>query len=153
MDLLLHQDKSLAKAYDEWVAVQLRPTPPVELGVLAAKSATAMLDVSDSLALDCNRLAQASDVSIELDRNKLEGYAAVLELAAQSMDARDDLVRDPMDWVLYGGEDHALLATFPKDSEIPRGFKVIGEVVKRQKEAVTLGGAVLQARGWDSVSS
>ena len=153
LDLLLHQDKSLAKAYDEWVAVQLRPTPPVELGVLAAKSATAMLDVSDSLALDCNRLAQASDVSIELDRNKLEGYAAVLELAAQSMDARDDLARDSMDWVLYGGEDHALLATFPKDSEIPKGFKVIGQVVKRQKDAVTLGGVVLEARGWDSVSS
>ena len=153
LDLLLHQDKSLAKAYDEWVAVQLRPTPPVELGVLAAKSATAMLDVSDSLALDCNRLAQASDVSIELDRTKLEGYAAVLELAAQSMDARDDLARDSMDWVLYGGEDHALLATFPKDSEIPRGFKVIGQVVNRQKDAVTLGGVVLEARGWDSVSS
>jgi thiamine-monophosphate kinase len=153
LDLLLHQDKSLAKAYDEWVAVQLRPTPPIELGALAAKSATAMLDVSDSLALDCNRLAEASDVSIELDRTKLEGYAAVLELAAQSMDARDDLARDPMDWVLYGGEDHALLATVPKDSEIPRGFKVIGEVVKRQKDAVTLGGVVLQSRGWDSVSS
>jgi thiamine-monophosphate kinase len=153
LDLLLHQDKSLAKAYDEWVAVQLRPTPPIELGVLAAKSATAMLDVSDSLALDCNRLAEASDVSIELDRTKLEGYAAVLELAAQSMDARDDLARDPMDWVLFGGEDHALLATFPKDSEIPRGFKVIGEVVKRHKDAVTLGGVALEPRGWDSVSS
>ena len=153
LDLLLHQDKSLAKAYDEWVAVQLRPTPPIELGVLAAKSATAMLDVSDSLALDCNRLAEASDVSIELDRSRLEGYAAVLELAAQSMDARDDLARDPMDWVLYGGEDHALLATFPKDSEIPRGFKVIGEVVKRHKDAVTLGGVALEPRGWDSVSS
>jgi thiamine-monophosphate kinase len=152
LDLLLHQDKSLAKAYDEWVAVQLRPTPPIELGVLAAKSATAMLDVSDSLALDCNRLAEASDVSIELDRTKLEGYAAVLELAAQSMDARDDLARDPMDWD-YGGEDHALFATFPKDSEIPRGFKVIGEVVKRHNDAVTLGGVALEPRGWDSVSS
>jgi thiamine-monophosphate kinase len=152
-DLLLHPDESLAKAYDEWVAVQLRPTPPIELGVLAANSATAMLDVSDSLALDCNRLANASEVSIELDRTKLEGYAAVLELAALSMTARDDLARDPMDWVLYGGEDHSLLATFPEGAEIPRGFKVIGQVVARQKDAVTLGGNVLAARGWDSVSS
>jgi len=153
LDLLLHQDSSLAKAYDEWVAIQLRPTPPIELGILAAKSATAMLDVSDSLALDSNRLADASEVSIELDRIKLEGYAAVLELAAQSMTARDDLARDPMDWVLYGGEDHSLLATFPEGAEIPRGFKVIGQVVARQNEAVTLGGSVLEARGWDSVSS
>ena len=153
LDLLLHPDESLAKAYDEWVAVQLRPTPPIELGVMAATSATAMLDVSDSLALDCNRLANASEVSIELDRTKLEGYAAVLELAALSMTARDDLARDPMDWVLYGGEDHSLLATFPEGSEIPRGFKIIGQVVQRQKDAVTLGGNVLEARGWDSVSS
>lgn len=153
LDLLMHQDQSLAKAYDEWVAIQLRPTPPIELGVLAAANATAMLDVSDSLALDCNRLANASSVSIELDKTKLEGYAAVLELAAQSMTARDDIDRDPMDWVLYGGEDHSLLATFPQGSEIPRGFKVIGRVLERGAAAVTLGGAVLEAKGWDSVSS
>lgn len=153
LELLLHPDESLAKAYDEWVAVQLRPTPPIELGVMAAKTATAMLDVSDSLALDCNRLANASEVSIELDRAKLEGYAAVLELVALSMTARDDVARDPMDWVLYGGEDHSLLATFPEGVEIPRGFKVIGQVVQRQKDAVTLGGSALAARGWDSVSS
>lgn len=153
LDLLMHPDQSLAKAYDEWVAIQLRPTPPIELGVLAAANATAMLDVSDSLALDCNRLANASSVSIELDKTKLEGYAAVLELAAQSMTARDDVARDPMDWVLYGGEDHSLLATFPHGSEIPRGFKVIGRVLERGAAAVTLGGVALEAKGWDSVSS
>ena len=153
LDLLMHPDQSLAKAYDEWVAIQLRPTPPIELGVLAAANATAMLDVSDSLALDCNRLANASSVSIELDKTKLEGYAAVLELAAQSMTSRDDIARDPMDWVLYGGEDHSLLATFPQGSEIPRGFKVIGRVLERGATAVTLGGVVLEAKGWDSVSS
>jgi thiamine-monophosphate kinase len=153
LDLLMHHDQSLPKAYDEWVAIQLRPTPPIELGVLAADHATAMLDVSDSLALDCNRLANASSVSIELDKTKLEGYAAVLELAAQSMTARDDITRDPMDWVLYGGEDHSLLATFPQGSEIPRGFKVIGRVLERGATAVTLGGVVVEAKGWDSVSS
>ena len=153
LDLLMHQDHSLAKAYDEWVAIQLRPTPPIDLGVLAAANATAMLDVSDSLALDCNRLANASSVSIELDKTKLEGYAAVLELAAQSMTARDEVARDPMDWVLYGGEDHSLLATFPQGSEIPRGFKVIGRVLERGAADVTLGGEALEAKGWDSVSS
>lgn len=69
------------------------------------------------------------------------------------MTARDDIDRDPMDWVLYGGEDHSLLATFPQGSEIPRGFKVIGRVLERGAAAVTLGGAVLEAKGWDSVSS
>jgi len=153
LDLLLHPDKSLAKAYDEWVAVQLRPTPPIQLGIQVAQVATSMMDVSDSLALDANRLANASSVSIELERSKLEGYAAVLELASQSMTARDDLARDPMDWVLYGGEDHSLLATFPQGVEIPRGFKVIGKVIERQGVPVLLGGAPLEPKGWDSVSS
>ena len=153
LDLLLHEDKSLAKAYDEWVAIQLRPTPPIQLGIEAAATASAMMDVSDSLALDCNRLANASQVSIELDRTKLEGYAAVLELAALSMTARDDLSRDPMDWVLYGGEDHSLLATFPADAQIPRGFKVIGKVTEHSQDAVLLNGKKLEPKGWDSISS
>jgi thiamine-monophosphate kinase len=112
-----------------------------------------MMDVSDSLALDCNRLANASQVSIELDRTKLEGYAAVLELAALSMTARDGLSRDPMDWVLYGGEDHSLLATFPADAQIPRGFKVIGKVTEQSQDAVLLNGKKLEPKGWDSISS
>jgi thiamine-monophosphate kinase len=153
LDLLLHEDKSLAKAYDDWVAVQLRPTPPIALGIQAAAQASAMLDVSDSLALDCNRLANASGVSIELDRSKLDGYAAVLELAALSMTARDDVARDPMDWVLFGGEDHSLLATFPQSAEIPRGFKVIGSVIQSSSAPVLLDGKPLDPRGWDSVSS
>ena len=153
LDLLLHEDKSLAKAYDEWVAIQLRPMPPIQLGIQAATAATAMLDVSDSLALDSNRLANASNVTIALDRSKLEGYAAVLEQAALSMTARDNLARDPMDWVLYGGEDHSLLATFPIDAELPKGFKVIGSVVSRADAAVLLGSSPLEAKGWDSVSS
>ncbi len=153
LDLLLHEDKSLAKAYDEWVAIQLRPSPPIELGAQAASAASAMMDVSDSLALDCNRLANASEISIELDRSKLEGYAAVLELAALSMTARDDIPRNPMDWVLYGGEDHALLATFPPSAEIPRGFKAIGKVIERGDVAVLLSGEVLEPKGWDSISS
>lgn len=153
LDLLLHTDGSLIKAYDEWVAIQLRPTPPIQLGIQAAPAANSMLDVSDSLALDSNRLANASNVTIELDRTKLEGYAAVLELAALSMTARDDIARDPMDWVLYGGEDHSLLATFPAGAELPRGFKVIGKVIERNQSPVWLGSSPLEAKGWDSVSS
>lgn len=153
LELLLHADATLAKAYDEWVAVQLRPTPPMAIGAAAAESATAMLDVSDSLALDCHRLANASNVSIWLDRAKLEGYAAILELAAQSMTARDEMTRDPMDWVLYGGEDHSLLATFVSEADVPKGFKVIGKVTEAKEHPVYLADQQLEAKGWDSVGS
>lgn len=153
LDLLLHKDQSLAKAYDEWVSVQLRPNPPIQLGIEAGALATAMLDVSDSLALDVNRLAKASGVTIELSAGKLSGYAAVLELAAQSMTSRDGIERDPMDWVLFGGEDHSLLATFPESAALPRGFKAIGKVVGESAGLVLLDGQELSPKGWDSVSS
>ena len=35
---------------------------------------------------------------------------------------------DPMAWVLTGGEDHALLATFPAGADLPEGWARIGTV-------------------------
>ena len=106
-----------------------------------------MLDVSDSLALDASRIADASGVKIVIDPNQLVGFEAVLELAAQSIVSRSEAA-SAMDWVLYGGEDHSFLATFAA-GEVPRGFKVIGEVAKGS--GVCLGENTLEPRGWDSV--
>jgi thiamine-monophosphate kinase len=152
LDLLLSPDETLAKAYDEWVEVQLRPNPPIALGQLAAGIATAMMDVSDGLSTDATRLAKASGVSIKLSSGSLSGYEAVLELAAQSMVARG-FVASERDWVLHGGEDHSLLATFPAGAVLPRGFKVIGEVIAQAAQPLYLDSEPLVAKGWDSVSS
>lgn len=152
LDLLLSPDQTLAKAYDDWVSVQLRPNPPIALGQAAAGLATAMMDISDGLSLDATRLAKASGVSIRLSSAALSGYEAVLELAAQSFRARG-FEASERDWVLHGGEDHSLLATFPKDCSIPRGFKVIGEVIPNSNSPLYLDQEPLEAQGWDSVRS
>jgi thiamine-monophosphate kinase len=53
---------------DPDVARQRRPVPPVVDGPLAAAAgATAMLDLSDGLAIDAGRRARASGVSLRLD--------------------------------------------------------------------------------------
>ena len=153
LDLLLHPDKSLAASYPELVEVQLRPTPPVEFALQAAHSATAMMDISDSLALDANRMARASGVALNLHSSKLFGYQAVLELAAQSVNSRGGVQVSEIDWVLFGGEDHSFLTTFPAGVELPRGFKIVGEVLTSQEPMALLDGKPLEARGWDSVSS
>ena len=44
-------------------------------------------------------------------------------------DAAAALGRDPIDWVVTGGEDHALVATFPPGAELPKSWSVIGRVV------------------------
>jgi len=43
-----------------------------------------------------------------------------------------------MAWVLTGGEDHALVATFSPRAVIPEGWTVIGEVRKGGKKAGVL---------------
>lgn len=150
LDLLLHEDSSLAKSYPELVDLQLRPNPPLTKVLENLDRITAMLDVSDGLSTDANRLARASSVAIELQRGSLEGFAAVLEQAAQSMHSRDGIARETMDWVLHGGEDHGFLVTL-SPGEIPRGFKPIGVV--SEGSGVFLDGEKINPGGWDSVSS
>lgn len=107
---------------------QLRPQPPIGLGVVAATSgATAMMDVSDGLALDAGRMADASEVTLALDGAAL---GADRERA------------------LGGGEDHALLATFP-EGMLPPGFRAIGRVQERGVDAVLCDGAPVAPTGWD----
>lgn len=112
------------------VAAQLRPHPPIALGPRAAAAgASAMMDVSDGLVLDATRLADASNVTIALDT------------AALGPDAET---------ALSGGEDHALLATFPAHLQLPEGFRVVGTVRARGEHAVTVDGASPADRGgWD----
>lgn len=152
LDLLLSPDSSLAKAYEEWVEIQLRPNPPIAIGGSLSGVATSMLDVSDGLSTDASRLAKASGVSIRLFGSALTGYEAVLELAAQSMRARG-FDASERDWVLHGGEDHALLATFAEGTALPKGFKVIGEVIEPQANPLYLDDLPLIPKGWDSIRS
>jgi thiamine-monophosphate kinase len=46
---------------------------------------------------------------------------------------------DPMRFVLTGGDDHALVATYPAGTALPDTWTVVGAVV--EGEAVTVDGA------------
>ena len=163
LDLLASGNQDAANAYDELVAVQLRPQPPVALGVAAAEAgATSMLDISDGLAKDASRIALASKAIIRIDPTQLIGFEAVLEGPAQALAINPGTQTEAQytrRWVLGGGEDHSLLATFPANATLPRGFKRIGEVLEASAESagVMLGSLPLDAKdieslGWDSVT-
>ena len=151
LDLMLHEDKTLAASYPELVAVQLRPTPPTTLGMLVSQSANAMMDISDSLVLDASRMAKASGVSVRISSSQLFGYEAVLEQAAQSITSRGGEPKSARDWVLYGGEDHSFLLAMPADFKLPAGCKKVGEVIEKSDSLVYLDDQPLDPKGWDSV--
>ena len=99
-----------------------RPEPPYAEGIRAAElGATAMTDVSDGLVADLGHIAEASGVRIDLRSDALVP-------AAKLKDVSSALNADPMAWVLGGGDDYALVATFPNSTRLRDPWHVIGMV-------------------------
>jgi thiamine-monophosphate kinase len=105
------------------VAAHRRPTPPYAAGPAAADAgATAMCDTSDGLLADAGHVAADSGVVLDLDRAVLRETFVVGPLPQVAA----ALGGDPLAWVLTGGEDHALVATFPPGVALPAGWTTIG---------------------------
>jgi thiamine-monophosphate kinase len=106
------------------VAAHRRPEVPYAEGPRAADlGATAMTDVSDGLVADVGHIAKASGVRVELRASLVPVPMKLKEVGAA-------LNTDPLVWVFTGGDDYALVATFPKRTELPDAWTVIGTVVE-----------------------
>jgi thiamine-monophosphate kinase len=103
-----------------------RPPLRLEAGRHLGATATAMLDVSDGLAVDAGHLARRSGVRcvIELDRVPLAPDAELGDLGF--------------------GEDYELLAAV----EDPEGYAVIGRVAEGEGVAILLEGRPHDLAGW-----
>lgn len=152
LEVLEHQSDSAAwnRAVRRLVAGQCRPVPPLGSGPRAAEAGVhALMDISDGLIRDSTRMAKASGVSVDFDLEVLKKFAERLKPAAALTK------QEPMKWVLHGGEDFGLLAAFPKASDVPEEFTVIGKVTARsgRRSVVTVGGKpVVEGAGFDHFS-
>jgi thiamine-monophosphate kinase len=89
----------------------MRPVPRVgEASILSAHGATAMMDVSDGLAIDLSRLCRASGVGARVDVARVPVHPA-----------------SSLHEALGGGEDYELLATLPGPDAVDRAAKDIHE--------------------------
>lgn len=123
------------------VAAHRRPAPPYAAGPAAARAgATAMCDVSDGLVQDLGHICEASGVGIEIDRGTLPVPEPLTEVASA-------IGADPFEWVITGGEDHALTASFPAGVTLPEPWYEIGRVVRG--EGVVVDGMTVEGRGWE----
>ncbi len=120
----------------------LEPAPRVREGLRLARRATAMTDVSDSLALSLHDIARASGVGLRLDPGALPVDPAVR--AAARFGA------DPLDLVLYGGGDFGLLFTCPLRAEAALRREVkfhrLGAAIRGK--GVLLGDEPIEERGY-----
>ena len=118
------------------VEAQRRPEPPYAAGAEAARAgATAMIDVSDGLLADVGHIAAASGVAVDI-------HAGAFEVAEPLRAVGAALGADPMRFILTGGDDHALVATFPAGLPLPSGWNRIGEVA--EGSGVTVDGAAYE---------
>jgi thiamine-monophosphate kinase len=137
---LLH---NAVRDHDELRRSHLTPEVRYGQGPIAADAgATAMTDVSDGLLADLGHVADASGVGIDVSSEALAAdHDALAEAAAAT-------AQDAWAWVLGGGEDHALVATFP--GVLPDGWRRIGVVVDGPARVLVDGTPWRGNPGWQS---
>lgn len=98
------------------------PHPPYAAGPQAAGiGATSMTDVSDGLLADAGHIAVASGVAIDFE-------SSCFEIAEPVATVGEALGVDPLTFVLTGGDDYALVATFSAQTVLPKEWTRIGVV-------------------------
>jgi len=128
-----------------------QPRPRVAEGraIAAARSATAMMDLSDGLAQDLPRLCAESEVGARIS-------AGLVPIDPACRAVANHFGEDALTWALSGGEDYELLVTCPPDAAAGLADAVrratgapltaIGEITKERK--VVLLDAAGRPRPW-----
>ncbi|MDT5163921.1 MAG: thiamine-monophosphate kinase [Mycobacterium sp.] len=131
------------RQFEELRQRHLVPQPPYRQGKVAAEAgAQAMIDISDGLVGDLKHVADASGVAVDLRTDALSADREALAGAAEAVGV------DPWNWVLGGGEDHALVAAFP--GPVPPGWRVIGRLIDGPPDVLVDGAPWRGYAGWQS---
>ena len=121
------QASATANALNEFRA------PSLDLNI-DYSAATSMSDVSDAVMIQGAQMAEASGVRFVFDISLLEKSSEYVELAALAAEMSVDV----FEWILQGGEDHALLATGRNLAGLEIGRVVEGSGISVEKDGVEI---------------
>ena len=123
----------------------LRPRPPLALGAELGRLrlASAMIDVSDGLALDIERITVRYGLGARVRTGSLPLSEAFAALAPNLWG------EGAVEAALSGGEDYELLFTVPpgREAELERAARALGVAVTRIGEVCEGGGVVFESDG------
>ena len=102
------------------MAAYHRPVARLAEGQLLAPIASAMMDVSDGLLIDAERMASASKVAITIDLSNIPLSAPYRQQRGDSLDSR----LQAASW----GDDYQLLFTAPASLSLPVAATIVGIV-------------------------
>jgi thiamine-monophosphate kinase len=117
------------------MAAYHRPMARLADGQALAVIATAMMDVSDGLLLDAERMAAASKVAISIDLARIPLSAPYRQQRSDSIDSR----MQAASW----GDDYQLLFTAPADTKLSISATAIGHVGAGSGLSLTDAGAAI----------
>ena len=160
LDILLGSSPMTREIARPLVASHLEPRAHVREGRLLARSraCTAAIDVSDGLSSDLGHICRDSGVGAVVHETQLP-IGQMLSQAARAIG------KDPLDWVLNGGEDYVLLAAVEPGliEDLHKQFEAEGRdlfpignfVAGSGMELVRIDGSRqdLTPRGWDHFRS
>jgi thiamine-monophosphate kinase len=134
------------------VAAHRRPTARVDVARQAiAEGLSCAIDISDGLLQDCDHIAEASKVGIEIDAEAIPLHPAAAELLGAD---------EALTLALGGGEDFELVLVGDRSKleALATDVTVIGRIVDMhpgETVALDAGGSPMSVmrRGWDQLSS
>jgi thiamine-monophosphate kinase len=156
LEILLDSPELPSELRQPLVRAHLEPRPHVREGRSLASSdwCTAAIDVSDGLSSDLGHLCIDSGLGAVVHEDKIPVGEALMRAARA-------LGRDPLDWILNGGEDYVLLAGLKPEmvksledraSDEGWSFSVIGEFSEgKEMRVVRRDGSIelFAPGGWD----
>ncbi len=156
LEILLKHASIPREIREPLIRAHLEPKPHIDPGriLAASRGCTAAIDVSDGLSSDLWHICEDSKLGAVIYEDKLPVTEELAEAAAR-------FGKEPLQWMLSGGEDYVLLATLDpfaasdireEAADAGYDFFLVGEIVQGSSmELVRADGSrtTFTAAGWD----